>query len=204
MLNKVSWSLLLLSALLVAAYAFTNLALPGLRQPFVAELFQKTPWAIGLHMLGGLVAIVTGAFQVNARLRARRIELHRLLGRVYVIAVLVGGVAGLVLSFSSFGGPVTHAGFGLMAVLWLVSTGMAYHRIRQRDVAAHRAWMLRSYALTLAAVTLRIYLGLSQVVGMDFAAAYPAIAWLCWVPNLILVEWVLLRRVLPLPNHARG
>ena len=54
--------------------------------------------------------------------------------------------------------------------------------------------MLRSYALTLAAVTLRVYLPLSQIYGIDFIAAYQAIAWLCWVPNLVIVDWFVLKR----------
>jgi hypothetical protein len=58
----------------------------------------------------------------------------------------------------------------------------------------HRAWMLRSYALTFAAVTLRIWLPLSQIAGIPFQEAYAAIAWLCWVPNLVVVEWFILRR----------
>ena len=62
------------------------------------------------------------------------------------------------------------------------------------DVDAHRAWMLRSYALTLAAVTLRIYIPLSQVAGVEFEAAYQAISWFCWVPNLLIVEWIVLTR----------
>lgn len=54
--------------------------------------------------------------------------------------------------------------------------------------------MTRNYALTFAAVTLRIYMGLFFAVGLDFEEFYPSLAWLCWVPNLILVEWWLLRR----------
>jgi hypothetical protein len=54
--------------------------------------------------------------------------------------------------------------------------------------------MIRSYALTLAAVTLRLWLPLSQVAGIDFMTAYVAIAWLCWVPNLLVAEWFLRRR----------
>jgi len=54
--------------------------------------------------------------------------------------------------------------------------------------------MTRSYALTFAAVTLRIYLPLSQVAGIPFEPAYQTIAWLCWVPNLIVAEWLILRR----------
>ncbi|MFV3517468.1 DUF2306 domain-containing protein, partial [Mycobacterium tuberculosis] len=58
-------------------------------------------------------------------------------------------------------------------------------------IASHRRWMVRSFALTLAAVTLRIYLPLSDVLGIGFAASYPVVAWLCWVPNMAVVEWYL-------------
>jgi hypothetical protein len=56
--------------------------------------------------------------------------------------------------------------------------------------------MIRSYALTFAAVMLRIYLPLSQVYGIPFEPAYQTIAWLCWVPNLIVAEWLILRQQL--------
>lgn len=181
-------------AVLVAAYTGAALVAPALRTPFVQNLFTSLPVAIALHLVGGLVAIVIGAFQVNSRLRARFLPTHRWMGRVYVGAVLIGGIAGLVLARNSFGGLVTHFGFGLMAVLWLGTTMTAYVHIRRGDIQTHRAWMLRSYALTLAAVTLRIYLPLSQVAGIEFEQAYQAISWLCWVPNLLIVEWFILAR----------
>ena len=53
--------------------------------------------------------------------------------------------------------------------------------------------MVRSVALTLSAVTLRLYLGGATALGADFDAVYPAIAWLCWVPNLVLAQWWLAR-----------
>jgi uncharacterized membrane protein YozB (DUF420 family) len=81
----------------------------------------------------------------------------------------------------------------LLGGLWLAFTVLAFLSIRRRDQAAHRRWMLRSFALTLAAVTLRIYLPLSAAMGWSFDAAYPMIAWLCWVPNLVLAELYLRR-----------
>ena len=147
-------------------------------------------------------AIVIGAFQVNSRLRARFLPVHRWLGRIYVVAATVGGIAGLILATRSFGGLVTHFGFGLMAICWFGTTLNAYRHIRRGDVINHRAWMLRSYALTLAAVTLRIYLPLSQVAGIGFESAYQVISWLCWVPNLLVVEWFILSRSPRTPDVA--
>ena len=80
----------------------------------------------------------------------------------------------------------------MLAITWLITTAMAYLRVRQGDIVRHRMWMVRSYALTLAAVTLRIYLPITQIKGIPFESAYPVIAWMCWVPNLLLAEWLVL------------
>lgn len=67
---------------------------------------------------------------------------------------------------------------------------MAYLTIRKKEINNHQKWMIRSYALTFAAVTLRIWLPLFQYgFGMDFLTAYMIIAWLCWVPNIIWAQW---------------
>jgi hypothetical protein len=113
---------------------------------------------------------------------------------LYVLAVVIGGVAALALAPHSFGGLIAHVGFGLLAVCWLGSTLNSYRHIRQRNLSMHRSWMIRSYALTLAAVTLRLYLPSSQVAGFPMTVAYPAIAWLCWVPNLLIAEWFIRSR----------
>ena len=118
--------------------------------------------------------------------------MHRWLGRLYIFAVAVGGVAGFILALSSFGGLTTHLGFGLMAVCWIGTTLIAYLHIRNGNVLAHREWMLRSYALTLAGVTLRVYLGLSALIGISFVDFYPVLSWICWVPNLLIVQWIVL------------
>lgn len=195
MVRSLAWSAMTLLALGVAVYAGAALFAAPLRTEFVQDIFSNLPIAISAHLAGGMVAIVLGAFQVNSRLRSRFLQVHRWSGQVYVVAVLVGGTAGFVLALSSFGGLVTHFGFGLMAFCWVATTLIAYRSIRLGNVTAHRAWMLRSYALTLAAVTLRLYLALSQVAQIDFESAYQAISWLCWVPNLLVTEWVILARI---------
>ena len=66
--------------------------------------------------------------------------------------------------------------------------------IRRGDVPAHRRWMLLNVALTFAAVTLRIYLGLVFANRVPFELFYPWVSWLCWVPNLLLMAAYLARR----------
>lgn len=172
----------------VAAYAAAVLLLPHFGPPFVTELRSRIALPLSMHLAGGSIALATGAWQLNTHLRTRHPSIHRWIGRVYVAAVLVGGLGAAILAPRSREGMVTHWGFGLLAVAWLGTTVVAYRAIRRRDLASHRRWMLRSYALTFAAVTLRIYLPLSQVLGLPFGPSYQVIAWLCWVPNLLLVE----------------
>lgn len=180
-------------ALGVAIYAIAVLALPAFGPPFIHERRAIMPLAVLAHLAGGSLALALGPWQFLASIRANAVAVHRWTGRAYVVAVLIGGIGGMALAPQSQHGLVTHVGFGLLAILWLGSTGQAYWCIRHRDVAAHQRWMTRSYALTLAAVTLRIWLPLSQVAGIPFADAYQVVAWLCWVPNLVVAEWLIIR-----------
>ena len=147
-----------------------------------------------LHAGGGLVALFVGAWQFFPKLRGKYLSVHRVIGRVYVIAILIGGVSGLFIAFRAFGGIITQLGFSLLAVAWLVTTTMAFLTIRRKEIQKHREWMIRSYALTFAAATLRVWLPLLQVVGLSFVSSYRIVAWLAWVPNLLLVEWYIAHR----------
>jgi uncharacterized membrane protein len=167
-IRKAGWTLMTVLAMSIAVYAALVLLWRGFGPPFVAERRAVVPWALSGHLAGGLVALALGPWQLNGRLRQRALGLHRWMGRGYVVAVGVGGCSALVLAPLSMEGLVTHVGFGLLAVLWLASTLQAYLRIRASDPLEHRRWMIRSYSLTLAAVTLRIYLPLSQLAGTPF------------------------------------
>lgn len=188
------WWLLALLAFAVAGYALGMLVMPAWRPGFARNLLAGQPLAAWAHFAGGGIALATGALQANHWLRMRHRTFHRWLGRVYVIAVLAGGAAAFELALNSPMGFPAQTGFALLAVLWIGSTFAAWRHARAGRLDRHRDWMLRSYALTFAAVTLRFYLPLSQIAGIPFPAAYVAIAWLCWVPNLILIEWLVLAR----------
>jgi len=193
-IRKIGWVVMTVLAMMIAAYAMAVLGVPAMRPPFLQQRFLTLPLAAFLHLFGSAIALAIGPFQLNSRLRNRFIDVHRWMGRTYVIAVLCGGTAALVLAPVSQEGLPTHVGFGMLATLWLIATGTAYRRIRAGDRVSHRRWMIRSYALTFAAVTLRIYLPLSLAFGLPFGPAYQTIAWLCWVPNLVVAEWIILRQ----------
>ncbi|MFT5012978.1 MAG: putative membrane protein [Patiriisocius sp.] len=156
--------------------------------------FDEMPIFTGMHVIGGAVVLLLGGFQFVESLRRSYPRLHRWMGRSYLSFVLIGGIGGLVMAPFSDGGLVGHFGFGLLAVLFLFSGAQAYIAIRRGDVATHKVWMMRNYAMAFGAVTLRIYLGVFGAVGVPFIESYPVVAWIAWVPNLIFVEWFLLTR----------
>lgn len=196
-MKRSTWLLLVVMASAVALYAALVLLLPGFGPHFIVVRRAVLPLAVISHLAGGGLALAVGAWQLNAHLRTRHINVHRLMGRLYVIAVLVGGLGALRLAPHAQTGAVAEVGFGALAVTWLVTTLRGYLAIRGGDEAVHRRWMTRSYALTFAAVTLRIYLPASALLGIPFATAYPVIAWLCWVPNLAVAELYIGRRRWP-------
>lgn len=191
-------ALMTLLSLSVAAYAIAAYALlplgtvlhPDIRASFASH----GPVMVYVHVFGAAMALALGPLQFWPALRTMRPRLHRWLGGAYlVLGVAAGGLSGLFLAVNAFGGEWSRAGFGALAVLWMATGVVALLRILQGDVQAHRRWMMRNYALAFAAVTLRLYLPALIVGGLTMDVAYPIVAWLCWVPNLVAVQWLLLR-----------
>jgi uncharacterized membrane protein len=159
--------------------------------PPLAQRFNEYMTPLLFHAGGGVVALSLGAWSFWGTFRNRYLGLHRWLGRVYLLAVLVGGMAGFYMALTAFGGLPTRIGFLMLAALWLTTGAMAYLRIRQGDVRAHREWMIRNYALTFSAVMLRVWLPLFLSLGYDFPEAYATVAWLSWAPNLLAAELII-------------
>jgi hypothetical protein len=174
-------------------YYFTDMTHGGLLQSKPRELLGNG-WYLPLfylHITGGGLALLIGWTQFSPRLRARYIAVHRRIGKAYVIAVGVSSSAGLCIAFFATGGLASATGFGTLAITWLFTDIMAYSSIRKLDIRRHEEWMIRNYALCFAAVTLRLYLPLSQVLHLPFITAYQVISWLCWVPNLLIAQWII-------------
>jgi uncharacterized membrane protein len=159
------------------------------------------PWLF-IHVAGAVTALALGSLQFIPALRRGSGPPHRWVGRIYVVGCLVGGLAGLILAPGSSAGPIASAGFGGLALLWIVVNLLGWRAVMRGRFAEHRRWMIRSWALTLAAVTLRLYLPLVMILDLPFLPWYRAISFLAWVPNLVAAElW--LRRIPP-PAQTRS
>ena len=185
------WWVMLLFSASVVAYAVTYfIATPG--NPHFARYILP----LRLHIAGGMGALLAGPWQFSQKLRARALNLHRWLGRFYLLEVALGSIAGFAMAMVSMEGLPTHFRFGIMAVLWFFTGLQAYRMVRQGNIEAHRRWMIRNFALTLAAVTLRVHLPfLLAVLHWPFPRAYITVSWLCWIPNLLVAEWMVRRRM---------
>lgn len=143
------------------------------------------------HISFGGLALLTGWMQFVSSFRQKRPAIHRLLGKFYVISVILSGLAGLVVAFKATGGLVSVLGFILLGLVWLTTTIRAWLVAMQKDFAAHEKWMIYSYAACFAAVTLRLLLPLLIILHKgEFEPAYRIVAWLCWVPNLLVAYFL--------------
>jgi uncharacterized membrane protein len=193
--QKIGWAFLLLFAIYPVLISLGYLTFnpenffEEQRAVYVAHLAM-----LMTHIIASMLAILIGPFQFLPGLRkGRLLKIHRWLGRTYLLSILFGGLSGLYMAQFAYGGIISEMGFGVLASLWLYSGYRAYKHIRNKDIEAHRQWMIRNYALTFAGVMLRIYVPLSEGVGIDFLAAYRAISWLAWVPNLLVAQWMISR-----------
>jgi uncharacterized membrane protein len=168
----------------------------GLMNTKSAQLLGNRLWQVGFytHITFGGLALLSGCTQFLPGLRQKRLSLHRSLGKVYVAAVMLSGTAGFGIAFAASAGVIAQMGFAALGFLWLYTTAKAFLAIKKRDITEHQNWMTRSYALCFGAVTLRLWMPLFLgALGMSFNIAYPIIAWLSWVPNLLVAEWIIRR-----------
>lgn len=181
----------------VAAYAlvaYSVLPIGASVHPDMRANFEAHHIGIYTHVFCAALTLLLGPLQFSRAVRAARPALHRWTGRIYLgVGVGIGGVSGLYAAAFAYGGLVSTAGFGLLSLAWLFTGARAWQAVRARDFLAHREWMLRNYALSLAAVTLRIYLGIALAAGWPFEVVYPTLAWLSWIPNILAVGFFLQR-----------
>ncbi len=182
-----TWGLMAFLSVGVGGYALYHVATGFSHLPLTNPMFD--PWGLRAHIAASGFALIFGCFQFLKPLRQKAPRVHRWMGRGYVLACLSGGAAGATIALSSTAGPIAGWGFFILGVLWLAFTSLGWFAAVRRDFVAHERWMIRSFALTLGAVTLRLYLPIGPMLtGGDFLAAYVWIAWLAWVPNLIVAE----------------
>jgi len=162
------------------------------------DLVHFLPWRIAfyLHITGAMFALAVGPFQFLTGLKVKFKKVHRIIGYIYVLGILLlAGPAGFFMSFFASGGVGSKIAFGVLSIAWVTTTWLGLKTILQKKIPEHRAWMIRSYALTFAAVTLRLWTPILSV-GFNFSEAetLAIVPWLAWIPNLLVAEWLIRRK----------
>ncbi|MBW6424210.1 DUF2306 domain-containing protein [Rhizobium sp. XQZ8] len=184
------WLLCPLIALATARVLFGGVA--EMMDGFVYHA-ELRPIAFFGHIILASIALALVPFQFWHGLRKTRLEAHRWIGRIYGLSIVAAGIAGLWLAVTTHSGTVAAWGFALLAIAWVGATVYGIMLAMQHRVSDHQRWMIRSAALTMAGVTLRIQLGLGAVGGYSYDDMVGFLGWSCWLPNLIVAEIVIRR-----------
>ena len=216
--HRVSWTAITLISLAISGYFVSqyttgSLATLGADDVGLAKDYAATPVPVQvvfyIHIFSAGLALVLGPFQFARTIRRRYLTVHRWIGRISMYAIGIAAASGLVMAFFTSAGFVGFFGFGTLSVLWAWTTYRGYRAIRERDIASHEAWMIRSFALTFAAPTLRLWLGVlagAQLLldpnttaspELVMQNVYAPVPFLCWLPNIVIAEIIIRRRNLP-------
>lgn len=184
--------------LMVAAYPllfFVADGKVGILQMKSDNLLRNPVWKLFfyLHISFGGLALLVGWMQFSYWLRQRKKRLHRAIGKLYVFSVWMStlGISGIALSAE--GGFIAFLGFVAVTVIWFYTTTKGYITARCQQFAEHRQWMIYSYAACTGAVTLRLWLPLLIKVTHNFEWSYQIVAWISWIPNLVVARYLIRR-----------
>lgn len=177
--------------LLLALYFVLTRATPFFiltEESYSPYFWPRVNWVLP-HVICGVVALLIGPFQFSNTLRMKYLGIHRKSGFVYLTAVLIGSIAGGVLSLTSQVNLTYKAGLFSLAIAWLLTSGMALFFILKRKTSQHKEWMIRSYTVTFGFVIFRL--------GKDILDFYQIsenvdrlslMSWASWVIPLLLIE----------------
>jgi len=198
-IDRTTWWIFSGSCILIGLYPFIYFFIDrnfGLLSTKRQELLNDQLWNIGFygHIILGGIALLIGWTQFSTKLRKTRIRLHRTIGKVYILFVLVSGICGIYIGFFATGGLISSVGFVTLGLIWMSSTLLAFNAVKSRKIASHENYMIISYAACFAAVTLRIWLPILTSITGDFISAYQIVAWLSWVPNLLVAYYIINRK----------
>jgi hypothetical protein len=200
-LGRVFLAIFLLLGILLAANTLTYLNFdPTYGFLRLKEDAIATGWYLPFyyaHVLTGGVILAAGFLQFSNRIRRNWKSIHRTAGYIYVIGILfLAAPGGMVMSFFINRGPLVLLSFVIQCSLWIYFTTTAFQLIKKGRVEEHRRWMIRSFALTLAAITLRIYIfAASWIIDLNQPAVYAAIALCSWIPNFLIAELIIRKKI---------
>ena len=184
------WTVLILVAIrFITVHAFPYF---GMTEDAMGRWWDYK-WSLIGHISGGMIALIIGPFQFWKSFRNQYIALHRLLGKIYILAILLGVVSSTYLSWTSALKIDINWALGLqgLALAWFVTTLMAYLSIRKKRIEQHKAWMIRSYVVTFAFITFRILNDTPFEEYFGVSIKGHSILWISWSIPLLFTEMIM-------------
>ena len=172
------------------------------KQAYIHDLLWKT--AFYIHVFSAIIALFAGFTQFSRDFLTEHRAVHRFVGKIYVCIILFVNVpAALIMSLYANGGLWGKTAFLLLNTMWFVFTLKAWRSIVKGNIASHEKFMIRSYALTLSALTLRSWkiILIHSPLPLNMTEIYVLEAWLGFVPNIIVAEWIIKRKASHLANE---
>ena len=168
--------------------------------PAYYDYFWPWRYALWAHLAGGVTALLIGPVQLWLGLTRQHLRVHRLLGRIYLGAAVLGlSGASYLIAMELTSDWVFAGGLLGLACAWTLTTGMGYLAIHRRRIQQHQEWMIRSYVVASAFVFFRVFVdvlhafGVHSPKGVQTAEELKLAAWLCWsIPLLVaevLIQW---------------
>lgn len=173
----------------------TDVGFLRIKQQYIHNPFWLSSFFI--HAFSSVFCLLAGFTQFSNRILKNQQKVHRTMGKVYVLSVLVlSAPSGFVLGLYANGHLPSRIGFCLLSVLWFGFTWMAFKQIKRKKVTSHQKFMIRSYALALSAITLRLWkFGLANTLAPPPLDLYQMVTWLGFVPNMIVAELIIYYRI---------
>lgn len=177
--------------LTIAQYATfkTDIGFLQFKQDYINIPLWKA--AFYTHVFSSLLTLCAGFTQFSTYVLKYHKNIHRIMGKIYAYDIFfINFPAGMIMAFYANGHLPSKIAFVILDILWLVFTYKAVAAIKAKDIKKHKRFMIRSYALTFSAITLRswkIILGHSFTI--DPLTLYMIDAWMGFVPNLLFAEW---------------
>lgn len=194
-MRKLIWVVIVVLAILVGfipiSYIFTGIN-RGFLELKSQEVLDSSIWWYTLiaHIGSGSISILIGWIQFNKTIQRKYLNMHRTIGKIYVVSSLICGLTGVYISIFATGGWVAALGFLSISCIFFYATLMGYFVIKKKLIMQHQNFMTYSYAAILSSVTLRIYIPLATLFTDDYVFSYTIIAWVSWIPNLFIAFWI--------------
>lgn len=169
----------------------TDVAFLRIKQDEIALDYYKV--AFFTHVYTSIFLMILGFLQFSKTIKRKYINVHRWSGRLYAVIILfLAGPSGLVMSYHANGGLYSRVAFIILSILWISFTFMSAYYVLKKDIINHQKFAIRSFALTLSAISLRLF---KYIIVLLFHPqqmdAYRIVAWLGWTFNLLVAEIII-------------